>query len=308
LVRHLRRIRPAILQTWLYHADLAGTVATWFAHQDRLVWNLRCSDITQMPGGASIGWIVRALAFLSGRPDTVIVNSGQGKLFHQTAGYHPKVWAHIPNGVDVDRFRPRPQERPSLRARLGLEPTAKVVGFVARFHPMKDCPTFFRAAARFLERHQDARFVVCGWRLTADNQQLRQLIGSFCLSERVIVLGVRADMQDIYPAFDVLALSSAYGEGFPNVLIEAMACGVPCVATDVGDSRDIVGELGVIVPPRDSEALARGWETLIAREPGSMAEQVRARVVANYSLERMRSRYAQLYEDVISSGARRERT
>jgi glycosyltransferase involved in cell wall biosynthesis len=87
-----------------------------------------------------------------------------------------------------------------------------------------------------------------------------------------------------------------------------MACGVPCVATDVGDSRDIVGELGVIVPPRDPEALAHGLETLIDREPGSMAEQVRARVVANYSLERMRSRYAQLYEDVISGGARRERT
>jgi glycosyltransferase involved in cell wall biosynthesis len=306
LVRHLRRTRPAILQTWLHHSDLAGAIASWFERPDRLIWNVRSSDVTQTPGNSSIRWVMRALAFLSTRPDAVIVNSRQGQLSHQAAGYRPRMWVHIPNGVDADRFRPRPLERSSLRARLGLDPKAKVVGFVSRFHPMKDCPTFFRAAERFCQRHEDARFVVCGWKLTPDNQQLRELIESARLDGRVTVLGVRADMQDIYPAFDLLALSSTYGEGFPNVLIEAMACGVPCVATDVGDSRDIVGELGVIVPPRDPDALAQGWDAMIAREPGPIAEQVRARVIATYSLERMRLRYEELYENIIAGGVRSE--
>jgi glycosyltransferase involved in cell wall biosynthesis len=306
LVRHLRGTRPTILQTWLCHSDLAGTIASWFARPDRLVWNVRSSDMTQTPNDTSIRWVMHALALLSAFPDAVIVNSRQGKLFHQAAGYRPKMWVRIPNGVDADRFRPRPLERSSLRARLGLGPRAIVVGFVSRFHPMKDCPTFLRAAKRFCQRQDDAQFVLCGWKLTRDNEELQSLIQCCGLARRTVILGARRDMEDIYPAFDVLALSSAYGEGFPNVLIEAMACGVPCVATDVGDSRDIVGELGVIVPPRDPEALAQGWEAVIARERSSIAEQVRANVMANYSLGRMCLRYEQLYESIIGNAFRSE--
>lgn len=297
LIRHLRRTKPDLLQTWLYHADLAGTIAALFARSPPLIWNLRCSDMTQTPTDAS-RWLTRTLALLSQRPCAVIVNSKAGKLFHAAAGYHPRQWAYIPNGVGVGRFRPRPSERAALRARLGLDARDCVVGFVSRFHAMKDCRTFLAAAALIGRAREGVRFVLCGSGLASDNQQLNELIGEFGLMQQAIALGTRGDMEDVYPAFDVLALSSAYGEGFPNVLIEAMACGVPCVATDVGDSRMIVGELGMIVPPRTPEALAQGVNALLREDLGAISERVRAHVVANYSQERMCARYQELYETV----------
>jgi glycosyltransferase involved in cell wall biosynthesis len=305
LVRHVRRMRPVILQTWLYHADLVGTVAAWFARPERLVWNLRCTDITQVPGDRSIGWIVRALALLSNQPDAIVVNSKRGRLFHSAAGYRPKLWVDMPNGVDVERFRPRRAEQASLRAKLGLDPQAKVVGLVARYHPMKDCQTFLRAAAHFSQGQDDARFLLCGEGLGRDNEVLRQLIENLGLGGRVILLGRRADPENVYPALDVLALPSIYGEGFPNVLIEAMACGVPCVATDVGDSADILGELGMIVPSRDAAALAQGWRTMFGRQAQGIGELVRGRVLAQYDLNRMRSRYEDLYESLALGVSRR---
>jgi glycosyltransferase involved in cell wall biosynthesis len=306
LVRHLRRTRPVILQTWLYHADLAGTLAAWFARPDRLLWNVRCSDMTQTPGDRSIHWIVRLLATLSGRPDAIVVNSTGGRLFHQAAGYRPRKWCDIPNGVDVEQFRPRPEERALLRAKLGLGSDATVVGFVARDHPMKDYETFLRAAAAFSKARGTAQFVMCGQGFGQENLELREALARHGLSERTRLLGSRSDMEDVYPVFDALALSSAYGEGFPNVLIEAMACGVPCVATDVGDGREILGDVGVIVPARDPQALAHGLETVRAWDAGPAGARARARVVAEYSLARMRARYEALYEAVMATAKRRD--
>jgi glycosyltransferase involved in cell wall biosynthesis len=300
LVRHLRRTKPALLQTWLYHADLAGTIATCFVRVPGLVWNVRCSDATQTPGDAS-RWLTRALALMSLRPRAVIVNSDAGKLFHEALGYRPRQWVRIANGVSIERFRPRPSERGALRARFGLDAGARLVGFVSRFHPMKDCRNFLGAAALVSRQLAEACFVLCGSRLAGDNSELKQLIDEFGLSGRAIVLGTRTDMEDIYPLFDVLALSSAYGEGFPNVLIEAMACGVPCVATDVGDSRAVLGEVGLIVPPRDPQALAHGLVAILNGGPWAMAERVRAHVVEHYAVERMCSRYQELYEHMVRS-------
>jgi len=298
LVRHLRRTKPDILQTWLYHADLAGTVAAALARPRRLIWNVRCSDMTQTPGDRSTRWVLRALARLSGRPDAVVVNSPQGRLFHEHVGYHPKAWVDIPNGVDIRRFRPRPAERAQLRARFGIDPQVKVVGRVARFHPMKDCETLLRAAQEFSRLRGDVRFVLCGFGLDRGNKELMRLISELGIEQRVTLIGGRSDIEDIYPMFDVFAFTSAYGEGFPNVLIEAMACGVPCAATDVGAAREIVADTGAVVPARDYRALARGFETLFAADPAGLGARARERTVAEYSVEGMCARYAALYERV----------
>ena len=295
LVGHLRRTTPTILLTWLYHADFLGYLASRFAPATRLVWNLRCSDIARAPDQRPLWHLVRTLATLSAKPDVVVVNSVRGQRFHQEIGYHPKQWLHVANGVDTDRFRPRPAERASLRARLGLPADARVIGLVARLHPMKDHETFLRAASLFAERDRDARFVLCGSGCGPDSEAMRTLVESLGLAGRVVLLGERTDLDNVYPAFDVLAQSSAYGEGLPNVVIEAMACGVPCVATDVGDSRDVIGETGLVLPPRDPEALARGWEKFFTERPRTVGDNARVRILKHYSIDRARIDYESLY-------------
>jgi glycosyltransferase involved in cell wall biosynthesis len=164
---------------------------------------------------------------------------------------------------------------------------------------MKDFPTFLAAADAFAEVRPDARFVVCGEDFDHRNSELQAMIAERGPTERIILLGARSDMENIYPAFDVLALSSAYGEGFPNVLIEAMACGVPCVATDVGDSRAIVADTRIVVPPGDPHALMRGWDTVTtAAQSERFGDRARSRVLEHYSIDRVCLLYETLYREL----------
>ncbi len=295
LVRHLRRTKPDIVQTWLYHADLIGTSAAVLARPRRLLWNIRCTDITQAESKRSTQWLVRMLARLSSYPDAIVVNSRTGQSDHVRLGYHPRQWALIPNGVDLDRFRPRPAEQAALRKRLGLDPAAVVIGLVARYHPMKDVQTYLRAAALLQHRRNGVQFVLCGDGFTDRNAEVASLTSELSLQGRVVSLGRRSDMENIYPAFDIMTLCSSYGEGFPNVLCEAMACGVACVATDVGDSRDIIGDSGEIIPVRDPERLAQSWQALLERGTRDSGILSRGRIEDRYGLHRMCDQYRALY-------------
>ncbi len=301
LVRHLRATKPAILQTWLYHADLIGTAAALFARPELLLWNVRCTDMTHAGAEKPIRWLVRLLALLSGRPDAIIVNSQKGQRDHEALGYRPRRWINIPNGVDLTRFHPRPEEQGKLRTRFGLNPSAVTIGLVARYHPMKDVGTFLSAASLFRKSHADAQFVICGDGFTVDNGILTGIIANLGLDRHVVLLGRRSDVDALYPTLDILTLCSIYGEGFPNVLCEAMACGVPCVSTDIGDSAEIIGDCGVIVPIRNPEAVARGWQTLLEQKPQVVGELARSRMLEHYGLDRMCARYELLYRDLASN-------
>jgi glycosyltransferase involved in cell wall biosynthesis len=298
LIRYLRAKKPTILQTWLYHADFLGSVAAFFAKPEHLIWNVRSSEIGHPGIRRSTRYLARLLAILSRRPDAIIVNSQDGQRYHERIGYHPKQWINIPNGVDLKRFRPRPDERAMLRRRLGILGDAAVIGLVARYHPMKDIDTFLRAASWFQRDHDNVKFVLCGDGLGADNSTLAKLVGYFGLALSVVLLGPRSDIELIYPALDVLTLCSIAGEGFPNVLCEAMACDVPCVATDIGDSVEIIGDCGLIVPLRDPQALAGAWRTLLEKPSQLGTESARSRVTARYSLEKMCAHYESFYRSL----------
>jgi glycosyltransferase involved in cell wall biosynthesis len=305
LIRHLRAKRPTILQTWLYHADLLGTAAALFAKPDYLLWNVRCTEIDKPSMPRSTRFLARFLAMLSGRPDAIVVNSQRGQQDHSHIGYRPKQWINIPNGVDLERFMPRQSERTALRARIGLPTDVTVIGLVARYHPMKDVESFLQAASLFQQGRPNAKFVLCGDGLTSANGKLAAMIGTLNLGNRVVLLGRRQDIELIYPALDALTLCSIYGEGFPNVLCEAMACDVPCVATDIGDSAEIVGNCGLIV--RSSrlgkpEALAQAWRRLLENGPSATPESGRSRMAARYSLKRMRAHYESLYRSIATKG------
>jgi glycosyltransferase involved in cell wall biosynthesis len=298
LIRHLRANKPTILQTWLYHADFFGTVAAFFARPDHLLWNVRSSEIDDPGIRRSTRYLARLLATLSRRPDAIVVNSRDGQRYHELIGYHPKQWVNIPNGVDLERFRPQRDEQAMLRMRLGIPPDASVIGLVARYHPMKDIATFLRAASRFRQDHENVKFVLCGDGLGPDNSTLAKQVRDLDLDRSIVLLGPRSDIELIYPALDVLTLCSTHGEGFPNVLCEAMACNVPCVTTDVGDSAEIIGDCGLIVPLRDPQALAGAWQTLLEIPSQLRTDNARSRVAARYSLEKMCAHYESFYRSI----------
>jgi glycosyltransferase involved in cell wall biosynthesis len=298
LRRVLQEFNPDILQSWLYHADLLGLAARQLGFAPRLLWNLRCTD--------SLGSeMVRVLlARCSGRPDAVIVNSEAGRRFHtDKLGYRPRRWEMLPNGFDTDLLHPDPERRALVRVEFGWDESAFVIALPARYHPMKDLPTFLAAAARLAARAPEARFALIGRGHDAGNIELANLIAAEGLGERVALLGERDDLYSLYPAFDVVSLSSAYGEGFPNVLGEAMACGVPCVATDVGDAAEIIGDTDAIIPPRDAAALATAWERFAVMTPAQRAERgtaARTRIVERFGLANIVARYETLYEEIAA--------
>jgi len=297
LRRILREFRPDILQTWLYHADMLGLAARQLGFAPHLLWNVRCTDSL----GANAPR--RLLAWCSGRPDTVVVNSLAGQQFHAALGYHPRRWIMLPNGFDTDALCPNPERRRQFRAEFGWDDTVVAIALPARYHPQKDHTTFVAAAAKLAVRLPSARFVLLGSGCDPANSALAGLIDQSGLGERVMLLGERHDLHALYPAFDIVTLSSAYGEGFPMVLGEAMSCGVPCVATAVGDAAEIIGETGAIAPPSDATALAAAWERiaiLTSEERTALGAAARARIVAHFGLAGIVARYEALYENIAA--------
>jgi glycosyltransferase involved in cell wall biosynthesis len=299
LDRVLRRAQPDILQTWLYHADMLGLIVRQLMPVRHLLWNLRCSDMRLPPLNAALR---RVLARFSAVPDAVIVNSQAGKRFHERIGYRPRRWEYVPNGFDTEALTPDPQARRRLRCELGVAEDAVVIGLPARYHPMKDHTTFFAAARILALARPEARFLLVG----AGTERSNPVHARSGIADRLLPLGERGDMAAVYAALDIATLTSASGEGFPNVLGEAMACGVPCVATDIGDAAIVLGEAGLVVPPRDPEALAAAWERLIAAGPQARRElglTARAHIVRDHALEAVVGRYQALYDDILAQGA-----
>jgi len=303
----LAAVRPHILQTWLYHADLLGTIVRLLVPVPILAWNVRCSELDFSKYSRMTALTVRALARLSPVPDVILVNSEAGRCFHEaTLGYRPRRWELIPNGFDTDVFRPDPLAGRRLRAALEIPETSAIVGMVARYDPMKDHHNFLRAAHILHGRYPRVRFVLAGRGVVPENPTLASQIADLGLSGLVHLLGERSDVATCMPGFDVFSLSSAFGEGFPNVVGEAMACGVPCVVTDVGDAGSIVGDGRLVVPPRDAERLASAVGQILSLEPEqrrALGEAARARVVAQYSIGAIVGRYERLYSELSESVA-----
>ena len=192
-----------------------------------------------------------------------------------------------------------------MRSEIGLRPDDLIVGTVGRFHAQKDYPTFLRAFAELCRIAPTAHAVMVGVNVTTANRDLVHLVQHLGISDRVHMLGLRLDIQSILPGLDLFVLASAFGETCPAVLIEAMACGVPCVATDVGDSARIVGDTGKIVPARNAAALAAACAEVLANRCASASAAARQRIQECYSLEIMTKGFTDLFEDLVNrrSGA-----
>jgi glycosyltransferase involved in cell wall biosynthesis len=289
LARVLRRHRIEIVYSALHIANLLAWLATGGSRTIPLCWGMRAAR-------HDLGWRQR-LPFelcrrVSGGVDLLLANSSAGLAEYRASGYRARLAEVIPNGIDVDGFRPDPGCREAVRAELGCQPGATVVGMVGRLVSVKDHPTFLAAAAALGTEHPHVRFVVVGDGPAAYRRTLQAEAEDLGLVERLVWAGERTDMARVYQAFDVFCLSSA-SEGFPNVLAEAMACGLPAVATDVGDARRILGDTGDIVPPRDPPALAAALGRCLAagaERRAALGEAARARIVEHYAVAAMVSR------------------
>lgn len=303
LVKLIRDWRPDVVQTWLYHADLAGVIAARLAFPvgggPRVAWNLRCSYMALDEYRRMTGVTLKACATLSGLPDLVVTNSHEAKRFHTELGYSPKRFEVIPNGFDTNFFKPDVEAGQSVREELSISEDTPIVGHVARFDAMKDHKTFIQAAAK-VAGETKVCIVMVGRGVDYDNVDLATWMRESGLEpERVRLLGERTDVPRIMTAMDV-HVSSSLGESFPNVVGEAMACGVLNVVTDVGDSALLVEGTGVVVQPGDSDGLARGVISLL-EAPRDTKEMAREKIIKRFSLESVAAKYETVYRSLEES-------
>jgi glycosyltransferase involved in cell wall biosynthesis len=298
LRRVLRERAPDLIQTWLYHADLLGGLAASLSGRPPVVWGIRMSKVDTLAFRKTTVAIARLCARLSwSLPERIVCCSETGRQMHAEFGYDARKMVVIPNGFDVEQFRPDPSARASVREELAVPASAPLIGLVARFDPHKDHATFVAASALVAARFPEARYLLVGHGVEPSNATLRAAISAAGLGDRARLLGARDDVARLTAACD-LAVSSSFGEGFSNAIGEAMACGVPCVATDVGDSAWLVGDTGRVVAPRDPAALAQAIGELLAIGPegrAALGAAGRGRIVEHFELSRVVRRYEQLY-------------
>jgi glycosyltransferase involved in cell wall biosynthesis len=300
LARLLRRWRPQLVQTWMYHADLLGGIAARLAGVP-VCWGIRQSDLSPLVNKASTRLIARLCALLSRRvPARIVSCSQKAAEVHRALGYAAP-FVVVPNGLDVREWQPRPELREAVRRELGLGVDEFVFAHAGRADPQKDHGNLARAFSLLPTGPGRPRLLLCGKGLGPSDPYQQALPFSAEARSALVALGERDDLPRLWQAADAFILSSS-GEAFPNVLAEAMACGLPCVTTDVGDAGEIVGQTGRVVPAGDAPALARAMQSLrllAPHERQALGRAARQRIEARYTLERMATGFRDVWNDVI---------
>lgn len=295
--------KPDVIQGWMYHGNLIATLARKLSQVlPVLAWNVRhsLSDISYEKFMTQ--QVIRLNRIFSSGPDVLLYNSRLSQQQHENFGFSSINGRTIPNGIDVHKFSFSSLSRQKVRSELGIPEDALVVGHVARLHPSKDHQLLLKAAAVFARRNNNTHILLSGSGVSAANKVLIQLVPTE-IQDRFHLLGEREDVPELMSAMDILVSSSAWGEGFPNVLGESMASGVPCVATDVGDSKQIVGDTGVIVPPQSEKELITGIEKLLTlsnQERQALGNKARLRIEKKYALEAIVEQYVSLYRRLVT--------
>ena len=288
LLRALQERHPAILHSYLGTENIVGASVKPFLSGARLIWGVRSSTTDYRQFGRVPGLVSAAERRLARFADLIICNSTAGRDIHVAHGYPGRRMVVIPNGIDSERYKPDTLARVELRREWGVSDEQALVGLVARLDPRKNHAAFLRAAASLVAEKNDVRFVCVGGGPETYRAALVRDASDLGLDGHLIWAGDRLDMPRVYSALDVLVSSSSW-EGFPNVVAEAMACGVPCVVTDAGDSRLVVGETGWICRTEDGDDLAQALKSAIAQR-GSLrgrGERARERIVGEFSIERL---------------------
>jgi glycosyltransferase involved in cell wall biosynthesis len=295
------RAKPDVVHGWMYHGNFAAAIGA--PPKTPVLWGIRHSLHANQGEKLLTQVLIRMGPLVARRVERIVFCSHTSAQQHFDIGYPSQRSVVIPNGVDTDEFRPAPEGRDARRTDLDLPRDGILIGHAGRFHVVKNHLGLIRAFSRLAERHPHATLVLIGRNVDGRNSQLVSTIRQYRLEDRVLLLGERSDMPRLLPALD-LYVSPSHSEAFPVGVLEAMACGVPAIATDVGDSSLLVGDTGRVVNVVDDELLARGMGEFVALDRGrrsALGEQARSRVIENYSLDRMAAAYAELYEQASNA-------
>ncbi len=306
LYRTVRKSRPHFVLSYMTIPNIAAGLLKAFLPGVSVIWGLRASNMDFH----QYGWFYRLASKvergLSRLADAIVINSNAGRRDAVSRGFPAAKISVILNGVDAHKFVPDAAGRERVRTEWRASGNQIIIGLVARLDPMKDHPLFLKAAAILRQKGRDALFVCVGDGPEYYKAGIRKLAKELCLNDVLVWNGMRNDMTAVYTAFDILTSSSSYGEGFSNAVSEAMACGVPCVVTDVGDSAAIVGDAGIVVAPRDPIALANGWTEMLKRlTTGDYADAYRRvtvnreRILSNFSVQSLVDKTEQVLNEVI---------
>lgn len=289
LVRVVRQERPAVLHGWMHTQNVFATFA-WMFHRDvTLFWSVRSAKLFPLTLVATVEEWLRTR--LSRFPDCIVVNSIAGLEYAASKGLPRGKMLYIPNGIDTTLFYPDAALGQRVRAEWGIRDPEKVIGYVARFIPLKNHKLFLKAGAAIAAERPEVRLVCCGHGEPAYLKELQELSRTLGIENKVRWVQAHPDVTAMYNAFDVFC-STSLTEGFPNVIGEAMACGRKCVVTDVGDCRSVVDDTGVVVPSNDVEALAAGLRQ--ALDAGdNLNLRARQRILDNFSVAHLADRTEQ---------------
>ena len=308
LARWMRESKPDVIQTWMYHSNLVGALAARLAGGVPVVWGIHHSTLDPRVDKRRTVLISRTCAFLSRKFAARIVCCSEASLrIHKKLSYAAEKLEVIPNGFDLEKVKPDPAARRSVREELGLPGDALLIGMAARFHPQKDHRNFVRAAALLSRQIPKVHFLLCGFGVNWQNLKLAEWIDEAGIRGSCHLLGVRRDMARLFAGMDIATTASLSGEAFPIVVGEAMACETPCVVTDVGDSALIVGDTGKVVAPDNPSELAQAWQALIeagSHERRRLGMAARRRVEQNFALPAIVKRYQAVYEGLVAQSPR----
>lgn len=284
LVEHLRKSQVDVVYSFLAMENLFGLTAARVVRKP-IVWGVRGAAVNRSQYGLA-SWVLYELQFrLMPLANAVISNSRAAASEISPEG--AKAVHVVPNGIDTERFSPSREARTAWRSAREIPDDTQLIGIVARLDPMKDHSNFLKAGALVLERLQKGLLVIAGGGPRPYEEFLRKSARQLGIADRVIWLGEVADPVNVYRAIDLLVSSSAYGEGFSNVIAEGMACGVAAVATDVGDARIVVGPHGLVVPPRSPDALAEAMIEILNTDNDSSRNARRRWIIDRFGVESM---------------------
>lgn len=297
--RLVASLRPDIIQGWMYHGNVVASLSKY--KSTPVLHNIRQSFYSYNEEKALTRLIIKLNGYLTYRTNLVLFNSALSLDQHIKLGFNKRNSYYIANGFDINKYQKNNEYRSEIRKELKLDDDATLLVQVGRNHPMKDHYNFLEAAKLVSKREKKVHFLLVGRGIDEDNH-IQSFLDENDLKTLVTLWGERPDIEKIWSAADFGVLSSAWGEGFPNVIGEAMACETPCVVTKVGDSAHVIGDVGFSVTPQNENELADAMVSLCklsAEEVASLGNKARERIINEFSIQKISDEYMEVYNKIL---------
>ncbi len=298
-IRDCRAFSPDILQGWMYHGNILAWIVRRFC-QAKLIFGIRATLYGFKLEKPQTRLMIRLGGILSKFADRIIYVSQIAREHHEAIGYAPHHACVLANGFELDKFKPNDTYRQDYRLRMGVMDHEILIGYFARFHKIKGHLDLIEAFSQVHRRFPHTKLALAGLSLDESNIMIQEALRHFKLTNHVLLLGELSTPERILPTLDIFA-SPSHQEGFPNVVGEAMACQIPCVVTDVGDSALCVGDTGIVVPAMAPDQLAQGLCQMI-QDPNRVALGVRARerIETEFALSAIVKKYEKVYDSIVT--------